>query len=164
MEIMMSLLEIRTLTAFGRLAQGSARRDLRLLRAIQSTLDALDIVERHLYQMNQDAEQFIQKLRVSAPPKSDDMDMVNLFENARDSVGRMHEIFCAKHLAAVSDPALTDEDGVVESYARLSTEAAILHDRLNTLAWLIGEHEADQEHPLSGSYANAEDLFAALGV
>lgn len=161
----MTTLEVRQLKAFSTQIRTAARRDLDLLKVIEDTLDALDIRCTVIRQMNLGADQFIKKFsetHVSLP--GEDVDVAHLFEKARDAVAAAYERCSVKHLCAVSAPELDEDDGVVEAYALLLTETAALHEKLNTLAWLIREQEADQDIALPGVYSNADDLFEAMGV
>lgn len=161
----MSTLQVRKLKAFGAKIQCEAARDLHVLRAIETTLDALDIRCESLRQTNQAGDHFIKLLKeCDVPFSNSDVDLVSLFEDARDSTEAAYEKWALKHLCAVNAPELVDEDGVVDAYALLLTEIAALHDKLNTLCWIIGEQQADQDVTLPGVFSNADDLFAAMGV
>ena len=161
----MSTLEIRRLKAFGYQVRGDVARDLGLLRAIETTLDALDIEQERVSQLNLAAEKFIAMVKKSASSAiADDINLVTLFDSARDAVSKAHEAFAEKHDCAFNDPELDDDDGIVEAYECLVSAIATLHNNLNTLSWLIGEHEADLDEKLQGSYGSADELFAAMGV
>lgn len=161
----MNTLAIRRLKAFGTQIQAVADRDLKLLRIIEQTLDVLDVHCGVLRQLNQAADQFIVQLHHSDLSFAGvDADLVRLFEGARDSVAQAYDRWAAKHLCAVNAPELHEEDGVVEGYAYLLSEVADLHDKLNTLAWIIREQEAEQDKAVPGTFSNAEDLFASMGV
>lgn len=161
----MSVLEIRRLKAFGQQVRVDASRDLKLLRTIETTLDALDIDQERVNQLNQAAEQFIDLAKKSVSSAiGDSTGLVTLFDGARDEVGEAHGILVEKHRSAISDPVLHDDDGIVEAYACLLSATAALYNNLNELSWIIGEHEADLDKTLPGAYSNADDLFAAMGV
>ncbi len=161
----MTMLQIRKLKAFGNQIYAEATRDLNLLRNIENTLDALDVHCERLRQANQAADHFIKLLKESdSPLMSGDVDLLRLFESGRDSLGAAYDVWGNKHVCAINAPELSDEDGVVEAYALLLTEVAALHDKLNTLCWIIREQEADQDVKLSGEFSSADDLFAAMGV
>ncbi|MCY0910822.1 hypothetical protein OTB17_03830 [Massilia sp. H27-R4] len=161
----MSTLQIRRLKAFGTQIYDDAARNLNLLRTIENTLDALDSRYERLCQENEAADRYIKLLREhDLPESSGETDLISLFENTRDLVGATYEKFSQKHLCAVNAPELCDDDGVVEAYAVLLTELASLHDKLNTLCWIIGEQDADKDETLPGEFSSADDLFAAMGV
>lgn len=164
--------DYRKLKAFGNQIKAEANRDLiqsvrdlKLLQHIETTLDALDVRCEQLRQVNEAADYFIECVSAATvPPSNLDVDLVSLFENGRDAVGDAYDRWSVKHLCAVNAPELTEEDGIVDGYALLLTEIAALHDKLNTLSWIIREQEADQDRLLPGEFTSAEDLFAAMGV
>jgi hypothetical protein len=161
----MNTLAVRKLKAFGTQIRDVANRDLGLLRIIEQTLDMLDVHCGQLRQLNQDADQFIAQLHVTDLSfVGADADLVRLFEGARDSVAKAYDIWSAKHLCAVNAPELSDDDGVVEGYAYLLSEVADLHDKLNTLAWIIREQEAEQDKAMPGVFSNVDELFSSMGV
>lgn len=163
----MATTHFRELKAFGSIVRTAASRELDLLRDIEGTLDSLDIELEHIRSANQDADYFIKLLRDSQamPDRTGgDVDLVSIFEAARDSVGKAYKHFSVKHMCAVSSDELVEDDGVVEAYAALLTGLSELHDKLNTLSWILREDEADHDQALPGSFSNADDLFAAMGV
>ncbi len=112
-------------------------------------------------------------------------------ENVLARLGRAHQIVDGniamlrsdtQSERALPDAMLTDletaRDAVFNAHAALSAgEAqasfmleplvnamASLHNNINTLCWLIGESQADQDETLPGSFSNADDLFDAMGV
>lgn len=161
----MSTLEIRKLKAFGRQIQAGVPRDLGLLGVIDETLEALDIEVEKFSQMNHAAGQYVEMAKKSAPNNVGSLEEIeSLFASSRQLVGEYYYQNEEKQQAAVNDPRLTEEDGIVEAYDHLLAELASLHNNLNTIAWLIGEHVADTDKQAPGSFDNAEDLFAAMGV
>lgn len=161
----MNTIEVRQLKAFSTQITTAACRDLDLLKVIEDTLDAVDVRCTITRQMNLAADQFIKKFSESPLVVPDGgIDLPELIEKARDAVATDYESCSEKHICAVVAPELDDDDGVVEAYAMLLTELAALHEKLNTLAWIIREHEADQDEAIPGVFSNADDLFAAMGV
>jgi hypothetical protein len=160
----MSALEIRALKAFGRQILGDATRDLDLLRAIDATLDTLDIELGRVEQLNHAAERFIELIRTATAPIESDVDLVALFDLARDPVGEAHSLLKRRQQSAVNDSDLRDDDGIVEAYSCLIEATAEFHNHLNTLSWMIGEHNADFDKPTGVAYSNVEDMFKDLGV
>lgn len=161
----MNHIEVRHLKAFSTQISSAACRDLGLLKVIEGTLETLDLRCNIIRQMNLFADEFIKKFTVEdlILPEGD-TDLPELIEKARDAIGSAYERYSSKHLCAVVAPELDEDDGVVEAYAMLLTETAALHDKLNALAWLIREQEADQDKAMPGIYSSADDLFAAMGV
>lgn len=167
-----SISEFRKLKAFGNQIKSEAVRDLQesvrdlaLLRPSETTLDVLDVRCEQLRQVNTAADYFIKRLNCNEIVLSNnDVDLVSLFETCRDAVGDAYDRWSVKHLCAVNAPKLTDEDGIVEAYALLLADVASLHDKLNTLSWIIREREADQDKTLPGEFTTADDLFASMGI
>lgn len=162
MEIKMRTTETRELSAFGRLVQ-SRSRDLTLLKLIEVTLARLDEQHIELQLANEAAERFIARIKEHGISTEVEEDLVIIFEAARDQVGKFYDVISKCHLSAANDQELNDEDGIVEAYARLLEEVAEFHNRLNTLAWLIGEGIADRETAVEGEFTSSEKLFAAIG-
>lgn len=162
----MTTLQFRGLKAFVHSLQNESARDLGLLREIQGTLDAIDLRCEFVRSANQSADHFIDLLRAAPlpPASAEDEDLVVVFEAARDSIAAEYEHTSMQHICAVNAPELVEDDGVVEAYAVLLTGLVELHDKLNTLSWIIREDEADQDQTLEGSFENADDLFAAMGM
>lgn len=159
----MQTLEVRRLVAFGRQVHGDAERDLTQLQIIDGQLDRIDGAYERVCQVHLAADHYIDKIRefgLQLPP--DGIDLVRVFEEARDKLGACYEDLTNLQLAVVNSPVYHDDDCIVEAFASLVDEVAELHNKFNTLAWLIGEGIADQEKPLPGKYTNAEDVIAAL--
>jgi len=155
--------QVRELKAFGRVVQ-SRSRDLVLLKTIEETLAQLDEELVQLKMANTAADEFIVALKNHdiGSILDEDVDVVGVFEQARDHIGTYFEKISRCHISAVNDSELHDEDGVVEAFASIQEEAAELHNKLNTLAWLIGEGIADTQKPLEGEFTSAADLFATM--
>jgi hypothetical protein len=75
------------------------------------------------------------------------------------------EIMKRAHRSAVEDKDLRDEDGVVESFARVIAAVSDAHNALNELKWAIMERDGNLS-PRSGKgpFKTVDDLFASLGV
>lgn len=161
---MPTTVKIRSLRDFGNKVQNEAVCDLASLCHIETPIDSMDRQCKTLGQADAAADQFIRLLRESTLSfEGDEGNLVTLFEQARDAIGSAYQMWSKKHLCAIN-PELTADDRVVEAYAQLLTIAAALHDKLNTLCWIIGEQQADQDRKLPGSFTNASDLFSAMGV
>lgn len=167
----MNTSQYRKIKAFGNIVRQEASkeiehcRDLRLLENIQGTIDALDVDCLRIQQANQFAAQIIGYLddnELVAPEGC--AGLASLLEAARDLVEQAYDKLNLKHICAANDPELQEDDGVVDAYAHLLAEVAVLHERLNTLYWIIREQEADQDITLPGEFSDADDLFAAMGV
>jgi aminopeptidase N len=156
-------LEVRRLQAFGDQIQIETTRDFNL-SPIESTVDALDARCGQLRQANQASDEFIKFLsETQLRLATDDVDLVSVFEEARDAVGAAYEKWGLRDSAMNALQAGCDK-AAVEAYAALLTQMAALHDKLNRLCWIIREQEADQDKTLPGEFSNADDLFRAMGV
>lgn len=161
----MPTIAVNGLKAFSRLVHGNADRNLQLIRDIDATLDKLHEDIERFSLLNLGADRYIEYLRqgeLSREPK--DSDLAELFDTARDALGVVFAVLEQKHLDAVKAPELNDDDGIVDAYTRLLGEVSDLHNRINTMAWLVREIEADRDDVLPGSFSSADALFAAMGV
>ncbi|MYM65387.1 hypothetical protein GTP45_00885 [Pseudoduganella sp. FT55W] len=153
--------ETRELSAFGRLVQNRSR-NLSLLKLIETTLARLDEQLMEVQLANDAADRFIARIKEHGITIDDGTDLVAIFEDARDQMSEFYRVTNECHISVAADADLSDEDGIVEAFARLADEAAELHNKLNTLAWLIGESIADGETPIEQEFTSADALFAAL--
>lgn len=163
----MTTLQFRELKAFGNSIKTEAARDLDLLRRIENTLDVLDVRCERLRQANLAADYFISAIKDAVPAENayeNEVDLVSLFEAARDSVEDAYNRWSLKHLCAVNAPELNADDGIVEAYAHLLDGIAALHDKLNTLCWIIREEEAERDTTHSETFTDVNSLFASIGV
>jgi hypothetical protein len=93
---------------------------------------------------------------------TDDVDLVSVFEEARDAVGAAYEKWGLRDMSGMNALQAGYDKAAVEAYAALLTQMAALHDKLNRLCWIIREQEADQDKTLPGDFSNADDLFRAV--
>jgi hypothetical protein len=68
----------------------------------------------------------------------------------------------AVHGAALRDPLLRDDDGVVDAYDEAIEAVCDWHDALDVLADCVLEIEADHGGAGSPAFDSADDLIAAL--
>jgi hypothetical protein len=158
-------LEIRRLRALGDQIQIEATRDFNLSPILDSTDDALDVRCGQLHQANQALDEFIKVMgETELRFANEDVDLVSVFEQARDAVGAVFEKWSLQDVSATSASKVGYHEAAVEAFAVLWTQMAALHDKLNRLCWIIREQEADQDKTLPGEFSNADDLFGAMGV
>ena len=144
---------------------GATARDLELLDAIDETIAALDLIKEQMVFHTQTVNNEIERVKNNPHILDENGDVISSIEETRDIVGAVHAKFLSKCEAAQKDHHLHEDDGVVDAYYDMLNAAADLHNALNALCWVIGEHDADLERVApSGPYSSAEDLFAALGV
>lgn len=109
----------------------------------------------HLRRANQTAETYIAVLKSAAQSIDADSDTtVSDLNHARDAIANVYVALCDKRREGESASQLS----------ALISEAATLHNNLNTLSWLVGEDQADHDETLPGAFTNADDLFKAMGV
>ncbi len=76
---------------------------------------------------------------------------VQELEDAREAIFQAYQALCGGQ-------------GDEAELKLLIDATASLHDKVNTLCWLVGESQADQDQTLPGKFSSADDLFNALGV
>lgn len=163
----MSATELRKLGAFGRQVKDefSTIREIVLLDQIEETMDALAYETVKFQSMALMTDHFIESLQKCSTPDVQAFTALEaLFVKCRDLVEKYHVTQIAQRQCAIEDSRLTSEDGIVDAYDALLQEIAELHNNMNSLAWIIGEHLAEAESALPGSFDSAEKLFEAMGV
>jgi hypothetical protein len=114
-----------------------------------------EVALAHLRQANQIVDSHIAMLRSATRSESAQPDAMGTdLESTRDAIFKAYAALCDKQRDESSSSELT----------RLINETASLHDKINTLCWLIGENQADQDETLPGRFSSADDLFTAMGV
>ena len=134
-----------TLTTLGNDVEKAAHRSLDLLKAIESTLDALCYDEKVYNAFAGFAHQALDRIRKMKPIKAIDPDgtVAETLLKAQTATKAVYERLMVKHRSAVKDVRLTEEDGIAGEYQQLITIVADLHDCLNDLRWAVGEHDAE---------------------
>lgn len=155
MDTKVSTIELRRLAAFAKLVREDTERHLAMGRDEQLTPDKIDIAYERLRAQNGLAAELISLIqdRQHALAMRGESHLSGEFESLRDSCGVAHSALSAKGI-----------EGVEEDRTRLLNELAEMHNKLNTIAWLIGEIESDNSGSLPGSYDSAEKMFAAIGL
>lgn len=138
----MSVLSIQELSAFGKKMQEFG---------IHPTAVGLE----QLRHANQIAENYIAVIKSSEQSVGVASDAtVSDLNNARDSIANVYESLCEQRKVTANSSQLS----------LLISQSATLHNNLNTLSWLVGESQADQDETLPGEFNSADDLFKAMGV
>jgi hypothetical protein len=164
-QIEMNSQEAIELRMLNQMVGSIVRRDLNLLKTIDRTIDALreekakmDLHERMI------AGQ-IERIKKINRVIDEDGSLISMLEETRDIFAAFHAKLKMKCDSARNAPELKPEDGVVEAYCDIIESAASLHNTINDLCWVIGEHDADFDKVVPGGpYKTPEELFAALGV
>jgi hypothetical protein len=144
-------------------AEAISARSLALLRDIEETIQILRLDTQMLSQFAHAAEELEAALAKNPPNTRIDCDVIvdNFREGARIA-GSIYEGATRKLRAAESDPNLTEEDGVAESYREWLAALENYHEAAQRVAERIEEIDADFEEPLPGKFKRAADLAAAI--
>ena len=141
----MTLLQVERaeLLDFTAAVQADAIRSLDLLRAIENTLVWL---ERLTGQLRTDAA-FAEKANAGLVALEGAIDpeqeIQNALEEAQHEVEELYNLLIDKRQHGRNDGQLTDEDGIEDAYTDAISQAADLHNAINSLRWSIGEHDID---------------------
>jgi len=167
-EVEMSTVEFRKLKALGRQIDqelGVAPRDLELLDEIEKTVAKMEVQTSKFQGMVLQAENFVDQIQKGIPEDASNLDEVaEMFEKTRDVVADFYALNAIKRQSAVDDDRLTADDCVVDCYDSLLDTLASLHNSLNSIAFLIGEHIAEADTLAPGEFNSADELFVAMGV
>lgn len=122
-----------------------AQRSLKLLMAIEDTIDRLCYEQRIYATFAAVAHEMLDRVKAVKMAKVIDHDgkAADSLQEAQVAARQLYEDLVPRHKAAVADRRLTRDDGVAEEYQRLIQIVSELHDALNDLRWAIGEHDAD---------------------
>ncbi|WP_420955248.1 hypothetical protein [Burkholderia gladioli] len=154
--------EISHLRSFGEVVAFRADRSVDFLRMIEDTIYACCVERDEHNSLAGAALTFAQRIkRLDAPVDADGVILAKL-EKGRDALGAAYEAHKEKRQAAVDDPDLDEDDGVVEAYDDLLDALAAAHNAVNELCWALGEHSAEFSPVLEGEFFSAEDLLASL--
>ena len=163
----MSATELLFLDAFSRQLSNtlSEARDLNLLGQIQQTVEAVadrTVQYQSLVLMMEHYIETVQKATLSSPEVIQSLEQA--FLNAASAVELFYHKIVAQRQSAADDSRLTSEDGVVEAYDALIEQVSATYNCANQMAWILGEHLAELDETLPGTFSSAEDLFEAMGV
>lgn len=163
----MSAAELRKLGALGRQVIDAIPqdRDLGLLGKIDETVDALADKTVKFQAMALAMDHYIPALQKTVFSTTKGLDeLESIFSKSAALADEYYGLLVVKRQCAIDDFRLTEEDGIIASYDALLDQVAAFHNNLNTLAWIVGEHIAEVEEAVPGSFANADELFKAIGV
>ncbi len=135
---------VRTLLVLGEDVITGAQRSLELLKAIEETISALCYAQKKYSAMTAFAkleEEAIRKAQYAKPldPEGSIEDKLLLAQNATKE---LHQALIEKR-GLVRSPEIREEDGLEEELERTIKVVAELHDALNDLRWVVGEHDAN---------------------
>lgn len=144
--------------------QTQARRSLDFLSTIENTIDEAGTDVVYLGTMTSELNALLQRLGNVRQPGSlldPEERTTGLLHLAAAGALRMYEDAKVRRQHARTDPQLTEDDGVVECLDQLIAALADYHNAIETLRDTIETLDSLQS-PVIGTYANAEDLIAAL--
>lgn len=147
---------ISDIRAFGDFMQQSAARNLELLRRIASTVTALRTIgkqARGFIEIVQDLTASIHAITEAIPE-----DVLPVFEQLQDDLASLHGLMRQKRAAAQRAAELCDGDGVCEAYSEAMEGIHGLHECIETLRWLIMEHNAELESSTGDVLTSAEEV------
>ncbi len=129
------------------LLRGAERssRNLELLRAIDTTIERLCYDQRYFSQMAKLAKEVTDD--VLRAPKESVLDSTGSGEKdllaGQEAIHELHQELIQLRQSAIEDPRLTDDDGVADEYGRTIQIVAETHNAINTLRWVVKEHDAN---------------------
>jgi hypothetical protein len=150
----MSILEAARLKSFSEEIHAATSSDL-----VGHTTDELELRCEQFRQLNSSAGQFIE--HANELPAENTINLASVFEGVRDDVATAYERWRPVSIGKAS----SEHRGKIgKVHAHLMNEVASLHEKINTLYWIIREQEADRDKTLPGEFSNPDDLFTAMGV
>ena len=138
-------------------------RNLDLLRSIDNTLSLLNRLAAQLRADTGYTEKNIAIVKALPVEYDPDNTILESIDKVQSATGDLYHELVSRGNAAKGDSRLTEDDGIEEAYTAAIAAAADLHNSLNTLRWVIGEHDADLS-PVSKPFTNAADLIKNLSA
>lgn len=158
----------RTLSALGDDILSGATRSLKLLKDIEQTISSLCYDQRYygaLTSITKDAATNIRKAP-QVKPLDPDGGIQEKLLLGQESAHKLYTQLIEKRKSALSDPQLTDEDGVAEEFTRTIEVVAKMHNAIDELRLALGEHDADlstrKEGPILKSAEEIEKFLSAI--
>ena len=135
----------QTLSALGDDILTGATRSLRLLKDIEETISSLCYDQRYYGALTSITKETAENIRKAPLNKLLDQDgsIEEKLLRGQNAAHNLYNKLIEKRKSAISDPQLTDEDGVVDEFTRTIEIVADMHNSINELRWALGEHEAD---------------------
>ncbi len=136
--------------------------NLKLLNAIEKTVDWLTALQKQADGEVVVANKFREMIASCAPVKVIDPDnsIHDIVVQAEARLSQVVSILSAKRQSALDDPELRGEheETVVSEYGQTVDAIKILHDGMVELRWAIIEHDADLDATIGKAYSSAEEL------
>lgn len=146
---------------------GEAGRRLELLAAIEQTCGALRAHANFSRSEARRVRELAERLNglpldASAALAAEAQAAADAFRAAQAVAQRVVAGMRVRREAAIHDPLLRDDDGVVDAYDEAIEAVCDWHDALGALADCVLEIEADHSGPRSPAFDSADELIAAL--
>ena len=139
------------------------RRSLALLRAIEDTISALDLDRTHFAAIGREMDNLTDL--VMRCPVSHELDpegkSAELFDQGLEALKSLRRRYAARLVAAESDHALCDDDGIADAYRNAIEATESTFDATQRATDAVREHDAEASG-YSGDFATASELLAAL--
>ena len=159
---------------------GDGANDRRLLGELETigerSIGLLNLIENTIQSVTADAETafaiarmtsaFEKRLRAHPPSKrlaSSDA-VIEKIRGGAGEIAELHGLALSSKARVAEDSRVSDEDGVLEAFDQVIDAFAQAHDALEDLAECLAEIDADFDAPGPTTYANADEMFSALGL
>lgn len=144
----------------------STASSITLLKAIEQTVDWLTWLQTRAKADARFAAKAAEHLKSCERIKPVDVDgtLATLFEEAEESLEKLHQLLINKRDFARKAPELKGDNkaAVVDGYSAAIEAIADLHNAMVDLRWAFGEHDADLEEPTGPAISNSDGLRAYL--
>lgn len=163
----MSSVEIHILGALSRQVKNTVPGvlDIERLDQISVTVDALADDTVNFQSMALAMDHYLDVLKRATFTSINGLEeLQQVFLETATLAEKFYNIQVAMRQCAVDDHRLTGKADIVESYNALLEQVAAFYNKVNSLAWIIGEDIAEFDEVAPGSFADAQELFKAIGV
>ena len=145
----------------------STTKNIRLLKAIEQTVDWLSWLQSRAKADAEFAQKAVDHLKACDRVKPIDLDgtLGTLFEETEGGLRGLHQLLVNKQNAAQKAPELEGDhkEAVVDEYVAAISAVAELHNLMTELHWALGEHDADLSgHKEGAIFSSAKDIEAYL--
>lgn len=148
--------------AYTRYVDGSLR-SLRFLKNVEQACliggAIRDQLRSHLGPM----KRLNDSLRLVEGPIPED-DLIPKLESVENSLELASSWLHSAHKSAKADPALREEDGVIETYREALDALCDLHAEVQEYRWAVMHHNAFLEQPTGNVVASAEEIKKFLAA
>lgn len=139
-----------------------AARNLQLLTAIESTLQALDSDTKIITAIEASYQEIRDSVAESEHVADANGNIENSLRKASDTCVRIYQDAQRRHGHACTDPDLRPDDGVADAYSVFIDAVRSLHDSVESLRDWIANHDAILQPTTGEIFATVGDLFESL--